>query len=170
MHGRKKQLSKPKTQKQSEENIIDSIRNLFILKKIEIKDRIIKDEVINDIRALFEKEEEKKGIKVRAIKHRIIRENRTHFEEEDYYKPKRVRNFSNNNHIKYESNGDRSKNLLLEEYFTKIKPYLRNIIIDLQESDTCKIQLTIAIKFIFSKDVEEECIMHSKSSNTELNS
>ena len=42
--------------------------------------------------------------------------------------------------------------------------------IDLQESDTCKIQLTIAIKFIFSKDVEEECIMHSKSSNTELNS
>ena len=110
MHGRKKQLSKPKTQKQSEENIIDSIRNLFILKKIETKDRIIKDEVINDIRALFEKEEEKKGIKVRTIKHRIIRENRTYFEEEDYYKPKRIRNFLNNNHIEYESNGDRSNN------------------------------------------------------------
>ena len=58
----------------------------------------------------------------------------------------------------------------LEEYFTKIKSYLRSIIIDLQESGTCKIQLTIAIKFIFSKDVEEKCIMHSKSSNTEFTS
>ena len=31
-----------------------------------------------------------------------------------------------------------------------------------------KIQLTIAINFIFSKDVEEECAMHSKSNNIEF--
>ena len=33
MHGREKKLGKTKTQKQSEENIIKSIRNLFIVKK-----------------------------------------------------------------------------------------------------------------------------------------
>ena len=33
MYGRGKELSKPKTQKQSEENIVKSIRNPFILKK-----------------------------------------------------------------------------------------------------------------------------------------
>ena len=45
----------------------------------------------------------------------------------------------------------------------KIGPYLRNIIIDLQESDTWKIQLAFAINFISSKDTEEECVMHSGS-------
>ena len=80
----------------------------------------------------------------------MIRDIRTLFEqqEENYYKPKKVSNFWNNNYIEYESNGDKNRNLLLEEYLHKIKPYLRNIIIDLQSSDTCKIQLTIAINFI----------------------
>lgn len=32
-----KKLSKPKTQKQSEENRINSVRNLFILKKKKLK-------------------------------------------------------------------------------------------------------------------------------------
>ena len=36
------------------------------------------------------------------------------------------------------------------------------MVIDLQESDTRKNQLAIAINFISSKDVEEECVMHSK--------
>ena len=42
---------------------------------------------------------------------------------------------------------------------------LRNIIIDLQNSDTWIIQLTIAINFISSKDAEEERVMHSRSDN-----
>ena len=42
---------------------------------------------------------------------------------------------------------------------------MSNIINNLQTSDTWKIQLTIAINFIFSKDSEEERIMHSKSNN-----
>ena len=32
-------------------------------------------------------------------------------EENDYYKPIRNDNFRNNNHIEYESNSDRNKNL-----------------------------------------------------------
>ena len=84
------------------------------------------------------------------------------FEEEYYFKPKGVNNFWNNNHI-YESNGDKNKNLSLDEHFDKIRPYSRDIIIDLQESDVWKIQLTIAINFISSKDAKEERVMHSKS-------
>ena len=39
------------------------------------------------------------------------------------------------------------------------------IIINLQNSDAGKIQLTIAINFISSKDSEEECVMHSNNGN-----
>ena len=45
---------------------------------------------------------------------------------------------------------------------------MRDIIIDLQKSDTWKIQLTIATNFISSKDVDEERVMHSKSNNIEF--
>ena len=50
----------------------------------------------------------------------------------------------------------------------KIKPYLRDIIINLQKSDTWKIHLTIAMNFISSKDVNEEHVMHLKSDNIEF--
>ena len=45
-----------------------------------------------------------------------------------------------------------------------MKPYLRDNTIYLQ-SDTWKIQLTIAINFISSKDVDEKHLMHSKNDN-----
>ena len=44
-----------------------------------------------------------------------------------------------------------------------VKTYLRDTIISLQKSDAWKIQLTIAISFIFSKSVDEEHLMHLKS-------
>ena len=81
-----------------------------------------------------------------------------------------VRNFWNNNYIQYESNCDRNKNLSLEEYLNKIKPYLRDIIIDLQKFDTRKIQSTIATKFISLKDAEQERIMHLESKNINFTS
>ena len=42
---------------------------------------------------------------------------------------------------------------------------MRNIIINLQNSDAWKVQLTIAINFISSKDAEEQCVMHSVNDN-----
>ena len=45
---------------------------------------------------------------------------------------------------------------------------MRDIIINLQNSDTWKIQLTITINFISSKDVDEKRVMHSKSNNIEF--
>ena len=54
--------------------------------------------------------------------------------------------------------------------FNKIKPYLRNIIIDLQSSGTWEIQSTTAINFNSSKDTEEERAMHSTNDNIKLTS
>ena len=127
--------------KQSDENIIKSIRNLF---KIEKENEEIKNRINRDIRRLFEQQ------------------------EKDYYKPIKVGNFWNNNYIEYESIGDRNKNLSVKEYLDKIKPYLRDIINNLQKSDKCEIQLAIAINFISLKDADEEGVMHSKSDNVEF--
>ena len=74
-----------------------------------------------------------------------------------------------NDHIEYKSNGDRYKILSVEEYLDKIRTYLKEIINDLKESGTWKIQLTIAINFISSRDDnDEERVMHSKSDNIEI--
>ena len=66
------------------------------------------------------------------------------------------------------SNGDTNKALSIEEYLDKIRPYIKDIINDLIKSDTGKLQLTIVINFISSKDTGEEHVMHSKSDNIEI--
>ena len=95
----------------------------------------LKDKINRYVWALFKTEEEKEERKKkkrneRIIKDRIIRDIRTFFEQEEvYYELKRVINFWNNNCIECESNGDKNRNLSLDEYLRKIKPNLRNIII-----------------------------------------
>ena len=106
--------------------------------------------------------EKKKENNERLINYGIMkrRDIRILFDQEDYYEPKRANKFWNNNYIKYKNNGDKNRNLSLDEYLNKIGTYLRNIIVNLQNSDTWKVQLTIAISFISSKDTEEEHVMH----------
>ena len=70
--------------------------------------------------------------------------------------------------IECESNSDKNENLSVKEDLNKIKPYLRDMIIDLQKSDTWKVQLAIAIAFVSSKNIDEEQVMHSKSNNIEF--
>ena len=72
--------------------------------------------------------------------------------------------------MEYKSNSNENSSLSLDEYLNKIKPYLRTIIIDLQNSDTWKIQLTIAINFIPLRDTEEEHVMHSNSDSVKFTS
>ena len=45
------------------------------------------------------------------------------------------------------------KTLSLDEYLSKTKPYLRNVITDLQESDIWKIELTSFLQKILKKSV-----------------
>ena len=56
----------------------------------------------------------------------------------------------------------------VEEYLNEIKPYLKDILIDLQKSAPSKIQLTMAINFTSSKDSNEEQVIHLKSDNIEV--
>ena len=58
-------------------------------------------------------------------------------------------------------------NTISEVYLNKIRPYLKDIINNLKKSGTWKIQLKIAINFIYSKD-DEEHVMHLKSDNIEI--
>ena len=61
------------------------------------------------------------------------------------------------------------KTPVVEEYINKIRLYLKNIINNLQKSDTWKIQVTITINFITSKhDNDKERVMHWKGDSIEI--
>ena len=117
--------------------------------------------IIKDIWNLFRRENLTK-----AIKNRILRDIKNLFElaeeEESSYKSVGVSNFWSNNYIEYEINGDRSQTLSVEEYLNKIRPYLKDIINNLESFNTWKIQSTIANNFISSIENDEEYVMHSK--------
>ena len=98
----------------------------------------------------------------------MILENIFEQKEDDYYRPIRAGNFYSNNYIEYESKGDSSRKRIVKEYLNEIKLYLRDVIIDLQKSDAWKIQLTMSINFICSKDVDEESAIHTNSDNMEI--
>ena len=53
-------------------------------------------------------------------------------EKADYYKPVRINNFWNNNYIEYKTKGDR-KTLSVKKYLHKIRPYLKDIMNNLQK-------------------------------------
>ena len=59
------------------------------------------------------------------------------------------------------------KIISIKEYLNKIVSYLKDIMNNLQISDTWKIQLTVAINFIFSKDIDEERVIYLKDGDIE---
>ena len=85
-------------------------------------------------------------------------------DNEGYYKPERVRNaFENDigdyNYIVYESRGSKYYDSL-EEYLSKIRPYVENMIRDYMSIGEWKIQLAISIRFISSRNPEQFRIRH----------
>ena len=119
-----------KNPRPDEEKIIKDIRNIFRLKN-ELNYTAIKE-----IRNLFRIEK-----KTKAIKDRILKDIKNLFEHEEknYYKPVRVNNFWSNIYIEYPSNSARNKTLSVEENFNKVRPYLKDIINNLKNSDTWEI-------------------------------
>ena len=91
-------------------------RKRTLEKKEQTNDRLIKGKTAADFGRLFEKE------------------------EEDYQKLKIVSNFWNNNYIEYKNNNERNRILPLNKHLSKIEPYLRDVIINLQNSCTWKKQ------------------------------
>ena len=91
------------------------------------------------------------------------------FNEYYYYEPIKTKSSFNGNYIKYESRGNKDKNLSLKEYLDIFKPYLRDMINDHKaQFGEWKIQLSVSIKFISSKDSNETRIMHTWSDNIEI--
>ena len=140
------------------DNIIKDIKNIFRLRKE------ISNSATKNIKILFRLKKQKE-----TIKDKMTRNIETLFEQEDdYYKPIKVGNFWNYNYIGYESNNHKNKNLLVREHTDEIKPFLKDIITDLQKSRAWKVQLTVTINFISSKDNNEEQVMQSKSDDIEV--
>ena len=106
--------------------------------------------------------------------------------DENYYKPIRTKSAFNGNYIENESKGDKDENLLPKQYLDMIRPYLSDIINDHKTPKNLrvhssnevidyetqfgewKIQLTMSINFISSKDSDETRNMHTKSDNIEI--
>ena len=106
--------------------------------------------------------------------------------DEDYYQPIKTKSAFNGNYIKYESNGDKDKHLSVKKCLRMIRPYLRDIINDHKipkilrvhssnevidyktQFGEWKIQLTMSINFISSKDSDETCDTYSKSNYIEI--
>ena len=157
----KKNLSKSKI-KEIEQNLIELEESLFKLSKYYDYDDI-KYKGIRDVENLFNRST-----------------------DEDYYRPIRTKCAFNDNFIVYESKGDKDKKLSPKEYLDMIKPYLWDIINDNKTPKNLrvhssnevidyetqfgewKIQLTMSINFISSKDSDETRNMHTKSDNIEI--
>ena len=104
---------------------------------------------------------------------------------EDYYKPIITKGSFTISYIQYESIGYKGKNLSIKKYLDMIRPYLSDIInnhktqgkwrfhsgntiTEHKTQSEWKIQLTMAIDFISSKDSDESRTMHAKSNNVEI--
>ena len=58
------------------------------------------------------------------------------------------------------------KNILILRRYQK--PYLEDIKNNIKKYDTWKTQLTLSIKFMSSKDTDEELLIHSRNDNIEI--
>ena len=68
----------------------------------------------------------------------------------------------------YESKGEKDADLVLYEYFHKIKPHLKDMIDDYKSKGEWKIQITMRVIFISFIDKNETQLMHTKSDNVEI--
>ena len=87
--------------------------------------------------------------------------------DKDYYKPILVKSGYNNNHVQYESRGD--KILTPKEYLNLIEKYLRKLINYYKNKGEWKVQLIAEISSISLKPGSDETrIMHTRSINEEF--
>ena len=83
--------------------------------------------------------------------------------DDDYNKPIKIYGAFNDSYIECNSDGDKDKRLSIEEYLNMIRPYLSNMIDD--HMDKWKIQLSMKISFISSRDSNETRFLYTNSDN-----
>ena len=141
---------------------IENEKNLFASKIKEIEKNLELEENLSKTKKYYDYNDVGyKGIKdVKDLFDLLI--------DEDYYKPIIVNGALNNSYIQYESKGNKDKTLTLSEYLHMIKPCLSHIIDNHKTHGEWRIQLTMAVNFISSKDFDETRNMHAKSDNVEI--
>ena len=104
------------------------------------------------------------------IEYKGIRDVKNLFDDidEDYYKPIGIGNAFSSNYIEYQSNGDKDRILSVKEYLDMIRQYLRDIINNHKTQNEWKIQLSLAINFVPSKNFKETLTMHTNSDNIDI--
>ena len=90
------------------------------------------------------------------------------FNEDVYYKPVEVKSAFSCNYVLYESNGDEIRSLPVSEYFSKIRPYLYDLIEEYSINGSWKIQLTAKLSFISLTDTTVRQKLYSKSDNVNI--
>ena len=86
--------------------------------------------------------------------------------EEDYYKPILVKSSFKGNYKYYESRGDKEKRLSVRQYLNKITSHLYDLINDHRIARRAwKIQISMHVNFISSKDIEETRTIYVWSDN-----
>ena len=165
----------------SELKIKEIRRNLY---KIENEKNLSKSKIKEIERNLAELEENlsktKKYYDYDDIEYRGIRNVRYLFDlsiDEDYYKPITAGGAFNSSYIQYDSKGDKRKNLSIKEYLNKINAHKTHGLVRYHSGNKTwvedtpsewKIELTLAINFISSKDSDETRTMHTKCNNIEI--
>ena len=107
-------------------------------------------------------DKEYKGIRDLEYMFNEVNEN-----DEDYYKPEIVGDAFKGNYRVYESRGSQYYESL-EECLIKIRSYLENMIREYVSTGEWKLQLTVSIKFISSRNPEQFRIGYSYSENIEI--
>ena len=128
-------------------NILENQQELLIIKKYGLYDRDDFDyNGIRDIENLFDE-----------------------VSEEDYYKPILVKSSFKSNYKYYESRGDKEKRLSVKQYINKIKSHLYDLINDNRIARRVwKIQISMRVNFISSRDTGETRIIYVWSDNVSI--
>ena len=89
--------------------------------------------------------------------------------EEDYYKPILVKSSFKGNYKYYESRGDKEKRLSVRQYLNKITPHLYDLINDHRIARRVwKIQISMRVNYISSKDTGETLTIYVWGDNTNI--
>ena len=89
--------------------------------------------------------------------------------EEGYYKPILVKSSFNDNYKYYESRGDKEKELSVKQYLNMIMSYLYDLINNHRTATRVwKIQISMHVNFISSKDTGETGTIYTWSNNVSI--
>ena len=100
---------------------------------------------------------------IRDIEHLLDR-----IHADDYYKATLTKSSFENNYEEYEIRGDKEKDISLHKYLITIRTKLVELINNKKNNDEQKIQLTMAVNFMYTIDINKPGTFYVKSDDVEI--